>query len=116
MKPRARRPLPSRSRAAASSLAAALALCACASADDLAAARQSWRGATYDEVVKAWGPPTQSAVDSHSWVASSRAPGGAGGMLFGNCDRTMVFRDGRVVDGRWTGEPQVCAGYARPRR
>jgi hypothetical protein len=101
--------------AAARSVLAAAALCACATVDEAAAARQSWRGATYDEVVKAWGPPSHSAADSHSWVASSRAPGGAGGMLFGGCDRTVMFRDGRVVDERWSGEPQVCAGYARPR-
>jgi hypothetical protein len=29
------------------------------------------------------------------------------------CDRTLAFRDGRVVDGRWNGDPAYCTRFAR---
>jgi hypothetical protein len=78
---------------------------ACASTEgadaELAAARESWRGATYDQVLMAWGTPSQSAVDSHTWLSGGR------------CDRTLAFRGGRVVDERWSGDPGLCKSYAR---
>jgi hypothetical protein len=89
--------------------------------DGFTVLRESWRGASYDDVVRAWGPPSQSAKDSHSWLTEQRAPGGAGGMVFGaagtpaGCDRTLVFRDDRVVDARWTGDPGYCQRYLRRR-
>jgi hypothetical protein len=96
---------------------------------DLNAARESWRGATYDQVVAAWGPPAQSAKGSHTWLSEDRAPqaqrsgGGVGGMVFGapdgaaaRCERTLAFRDGRVLDASWTGNPEFCKRFARPRR
>ena len=97
------------------------ALAACASTDEFAAARQSWRGATYDQVVMAWGTPSQSSVDSHTWLSDDSAPriqgsgGGVGGMIFASarCDRTLAFRDGRVVDERWAGDPEYCKRFAR---
>ena len=102
---------------------AALAAAACASTDggDLAAARDSWRGATYDQVLMAWGTPSHSAKDSHTWLSDDKVPraqsagGGVGGMLYpaARCDRTLAFRDGRVVDGRWSGDPAFCQSYAR---
>lgn len=86
---------------------AVLAAAACASADgELATARESWHGATYDQVLMAWGTPSQSAVDSHTWLGGTRYPGA-------RCDRTLAFRDGRVVDGRWSGDPAFCQSYAR---
>jgi hypothetical protein len=103
-------------------LALAAAVAACASTDgELAAARDSWRGATYDQVLMAWGTPSQSSVDSHTWLSDDSAPrmpgssGGVGGMVFAaaRCDRTLAFRDGRVVDGRWNGDPEFCKRYAR---
>lgn len=92
-----------RTTGASSAVLAALALAGCASTDDeYAAARESWRGATYDEVVMAWGPPAMSSIDSHTWV--------------GGCNRTLAFRDGRVVDERWAGAPAQCSRYARRSR
>ena len=103
----------------------ALLLCACASMDsEFAAARESWRGATFDQVQMAWGPPSQSGKDSHTWLTSDeavpaqRSGGGAGGMVFGGgssarCDRTLAFRDGRVVDERWVGDAEFCKRFAR---
>jgi hypothetical protein len=99
----------------------ALAVVACASTnDELAAVRESWRGATYDQVLMAWGTPSQSSVDSHTWLSDESAPraqgsGGVGGMIFAaaRCDRTLAFRDGRVVDERWSGDPEFCKRFAR---
>ena len=87
---------------------AALAAVACASTDggELAAARESWLGATYDQVLMAWGTPSHSAKDSHTWLGGMRYPGA-------RCDRTLAFRDGRVVDGQWSGDPAFCQSYAR---
>jgi hypothetical protein len=105
---------------------------ACAAMDsELTRARESWRGATYDEVVAAWGPPARIANESHTWVSEDRVPqaqrsgGGAGGVLFGGsasdaaarCERTLVIRDGRVVrEGDWNGAPEYCKRFSRPRR
>ena len=104
---------------------AASAVVACASTDDeLAAARQSWRGATYDQVLMAWGTPSHSAKDSHTWLSGDgrqiqhSGGGGAGGVIFAapaRCDRTLAFRDGRVVDERWAGDAAACRLYARPK-
>jgi hypothetical protein len=104
------------------SLASLVALAACASTDgadqEFAATRASWRGATYDQVVMAWGTPSQSGVDSHTWLSDDnlRYSGtGVGGVLYpaARCDRTLAFRDGRVVDERWSGDPELCRQYAR---
>ena len=101
---------------------AALAAAACASTDgELAAARESWLGATHDQVLMAWGTPSHSAKDSHTWLSDDAVPrrqssgGGVGGMIYpaARCDRTLAFRDGRVVDGRWSGDPGFCQSYAR---
>jgi len=102
---------------------------ACAASHELTAARDSWRGATYEQVVAAWGPPAQSAKDSHTWRSEDRAPqaqrsgGGTGGVIFGapegaaaRCDRTLDFRDGRVLDQSWKGNPEFCKRFGRPRR
>ncbi len=110
----------------------AVALAACASLDaDLRAARGSWRGASFNEVVAAWGQPARSARDSHTWLSEDRPPergavspgAGAGGAIFGagssaapaRCDRTLAFRDGRAVDETWTGDPAFCKRFARRR-
>ena len=78
-----------RSRASWLLALAASAVAACASTtDELTAARESWRGATYDQVLMAWGTPSQSSVDSHTWLSDDSAPrvqgsgGGVGGMIF----------------------------------
>jgi hypothetical protein len=99
---------------------AASGIAACAVDNELTAARDSWRGATYEQVVAAWGPPAQSAKDSHTWRSDDMpqgqsAGGGAGGMIFAaaRCDRTLAFRDGRVVDERWSGDPEYCKRFER---
>ncbi len=109
-----------------------LALAACASLDaDLRAARESWRGASYGEVIAAWGQPARSARDSHTWLSEDRPPergavspgAGTGGAIFGagsqgaavRCNRTLAFRDGRAVDENWTGDPEFCKRFARRR-
>lgn len=123
---------------------AAIILVACATPDrDLAAARESWRGASYDEVVAAWGAPVTSAKDgaqeTYTWVsmdhvARGAGPGvgigigvgsgrgigvGVGGVIFGaggeqaRCDRTLVFREGRVADETWNGPAEYCQRFAR---
>jgi hypothetical protein len=116
---------------------------------ELKAARESWRGATYDEVLRLWGPPTRSVTasgqENHTWVTedriqrsgsgvhggvgvgvgSGRRSGvgvgiGVGGAIFNpsgeavRCDRTLVFREGRVVEEDWTGEPELCKRFRRP--
>jgi len=123
-------------------------LAACAALDpELTAVRESWRGATYDEVVAAWGPPTRivksGGQENHTWVTDDRMPRGgpdvyggvgvgvgvgrggvgvgvgSGGAIFGSsgepvrCERTLMFRDGRVADEDWTGEPEFCKRFAR---
>jgi hypothetical protein len=109
---------------------AASGVAACAAMDgELTAARESWRGATYDQVVAAWGPPARSAKNSHTWVTEERVPqaqrsgGGAGGMIFGGapggvaarCERTLVIQDARVVrEGEWSGVPEFCKRFRRP--
>lgn len=104
---------------------------ACAAMDsELAAARGSWRGATYDQVVAAWGPPTRNAKDSYTWLSEDRVPqaqrsgSGAGGVIFGGgpdavaarCERTLLIQDARVVRaGDWKGEREFCKRFARPK-
>ena len=111
-----------RSRASWPLVLAASAVAACAATDgELAAARESWRGATYDQVLMAWGTPSHSARDSHTWLSDdgvlqgARSGAGVGGVIFdaARCDRTLAFRDGRVVDERWTGDPAFCKRFAR---
>jgi hypothetical protein len=114
-------------------------------------ARESWAGATYDEVVRAWGPAARSAKladgsDVHTWVAeggpsyrSGPSVGfGIGGIGFGGggrstgvgvgasipigegsptpparCERTLTFRDGRLVGQSWIGADEVCSTFGR---
>lgn len=105
---------------------------ACTAMDtELSAARESWRGASYDEVVAAWGPPARKARDSYTWLSEDQLPraqrsgGGAGGVIFGaapestaaSCERTLLIQDARVVRaGDWSGTPEFCRRFARPKR
>jgi hypothetical protein len=101
-----------------------LLLTGCATTD----AELSWRGATYEELVAAWGAPSRSARDTQTWISADEAPqaqrsgsGGAGGAIFSgsptekvaHCERTMVFRDGRVADARWSGDRAFCKTFKR---
>ena len=100
---------------------ALLVVVGCAGDRELAAARDSWRGATYDQVVAAWGHPTKTVRDSYIWSAEApvhRSGGGAGGALFGAdtgpCERALVIQDRRVVRaGEWNGTPESCRRFAR---
>ena len=93
----------------------------CASDRELNAARDSWRGASYDQVVAAWGPPSKTVRDSHTWSSEPlvhRSGGGAGGALFGadtwGCERTLVIQDQHVVRaGDWNGTAESCRRFAR---
>lgn len=114
-----------------------LLLAGCASIEK---AKNSWQGAHYDEVISRWGAPYRSTklADGspvHTWVAEggySGGPassvgvfGGSGGIgvgtsiLFGGggapqrCERTLVFRNDRVVDQTWIGEPSLCSTFSR---
>jgi len=127
----------------------ALLLAACATTEK---AKESWVGASYDEVVRGWGAPLRSAKladgsDVHTWVAeggptytSGPTVGfGIGGFGIGGggrtstgvgvgasvpigsgsavpparCERTLTFRDGRLVEQSWIGQDEVCAGFGR---
>jgi hypothetical protein len=97
------------------------ALAGCASDRELNAARDSWRGASYDQVLAAWGAPANIVSDSHTWTSDPlvhRSGGGPGGALFGAeagpCERTLVIQDGRVASaGAWSGSRESCRRFAR---
>ena len=68
------------------------------------------------------GTPARSAGNSHTWIGDDRvergASGGAGAAIVradsaGRCERTLAFRDGRVVGEDWMGEPEFCKRFRR---
>jgi hypothetical protein len=122
-------------------------LVACATTEK---AKESWVGASYDEVVRAWGAPLRSAKladgsDVHTWVAEggptyqsgptvgfgigSFGMGGGRGTSVGvgasvpigqgsvappaRCERSLTFRDNRLVEQTWLGADEVCSGFGR---
>jgi hypothetical protein len=109
---------------------------------DFNAARDSWRDATYDEVVSRWGAASRSGVLSdgrmtYTWVSEGTVSRGSlfpsigigvgsGGFVLGTgvtlgsggyeqvrCERTLRFRGARVVDQTWYGEAEFCNGFRR---
>ena len=119
-----------------------LAGCASTPPVDITAARSSWQGATYDEVVRSWGVPVRSTKlqdgrDVYTWVSETVAPraafwpslgifGGSGGVGFGtgvtvgpgggelqHCERTLIFQKGRVVEQTWLGNSDFCSSFRR---
>jgi len=109
---------------------------------DVSAARSSWQGATYDEVVAVWGVPARSTRlsdgrDAYTWVSDSVVSrgflwpslgifGGRGGVGFGTgvtmgpgggefmrCERTLFFQNARVVDQTWQGPADYCGSFRR---
>jgi hypothetical protein len=118
-------------------------LSACANFErDVSDAKSTWLGANYDEVVLRWGTPTRRTELSegrhaYTWVsegAVSRGTlwpsigifGGSGGVGVGTgvtvgpgggelarCERTLVFRDGRVVEQTWQGSAEYCSTFRR---
>jgi hypothetical protein len=110
---------------------------------DLAEDKATWDNATYDEVVARWGQPVSGSAradgaEGRTWVSESvpyqsgpsvgfgvfgggRGSGAGIGVNvpFGSppaplrCERTLYFRDGRVIDQQWTGPADFCAGFRR---
>lgn len=122
----------------------ALFLLGCAGpGDEFAQARDSWEGATYDEVVLRWGTPARSAKltdgsNAYTWISQSVGTrervtpsigvgvgsGGAlgigTGVMFGSpdggsvrCERTLIFREGRVAEQAWQGPLKYCDAFRR---
>ena len=114
---------------------------------ELTEARDSWDGATYDEVVLRWGTPARSTKlsdgrDVYTWVSDSVGSrgsssvgfgigggrgGGVGigtGIMFGSgggepvarCERSLVFKDGRVDEQTWQGPAEYCRSFGRSAR
>jgi hypothetical protein len=120
-----------------------LAACATPGTPDFTPARESWQGARYDDVVAQWGAATRSTRiengdDVRTWVSeTSRGRGGpsvgfgifsggrgggvgiGAGVPFGGsadlvrCERTLVFREGRLIDQTWNGETDYCGTFRR---
>ena len=113
---------------------------------ELVEARDSWDGATYDEVVLRWGTPARSTKlsdgrDVYTWVSESVGSrgsvhpsigisGGSGGgigigtgIVFGSsggepvrCERTLIFKAGRVDEQTWEGPAGYCRSFGRSAR
>ncbi len=112
---------------------------------ELAEATGSWDGATYDEVVLRWGAPARSTKltdgrDVYTWVSESAGSrgssavgfgigsGGGGigigtGVMFGSgggepvrCERSLIFKAGRVEEQTWQGPAEYCRSFARSAR
>jgi hypothetical protein len=116
------------------------------SGGELNEARGSWDGATYDEVVLRWGTPVRSTKltdgrDVYTWVSESVGSrgsvhpsigisGGSGGgigigtgIMFGSgggepvrCERTLIFKNGRVDEQNWQGPAEYCRSFGRSAR
>ena len=122
-------------------LAALLAGCASSPAA-VDGAASSWAGASYDDAVARWGTPARSTAlsdgrEAYTWISEGSARrgtiwpsigifGGSGGVGVGagatvgpggmglvRCERTLIFRDRRVVDQHWQGDPDYCSGFRR---
>ena len=121
-------------------LALALAIVAgCATIADVDKAKASWHGATYDEVVTSWGQPASQTTlrtgfrgtrgsrrvpDMEAQVGAYGGSGGGGvgislplpgmgGTVSGHCQRTLSFKDGRVVGPSLAGNDAVLQ-YLHP--
>ena len=120
-----------------------LAGCASTPEGDIPSARNSWNGATYDQVVSSWGTPVRSTKmtdgrDVYTWVSETVTPrtsffpslgifGGSGGVGIGTgvtmgggaaselqrCERTLIFQNGVVADQTWQGPADYCTSFRR---
>ena len=113
-----------------------------ATGGDLHETRDSWSGAVYDDVVARWGAADRHTILAdggyvYMWQSEGPPPrarlypsigifGGSGGLGVGtgvaigggggelvHCHRTLVFRNGRVVDQTWQGDPAYCENFRR---
>jgi hypothetical protein len=120
----------------------AVLLAGCATSPELGEATDSWYGATYDEVVLRWGTAVRSTKlndgrDVYTWVSESSGTraraqpsvgigfgsGGVGigtGVMFGasggepqRCERTLIFKAGRVDEQNWQGPAEYCKTFRR---
>jgi hypothetical protein len=108
---------------------------------DVNGARNSWDGARHEEVVAQWGVPVRNATqadgrESYTWVSEGMVSSGPGfpfaifgsnrgvgvGTVFGGgpgsselarCERTLIFRDGSVVEQTWQGHARYCSTFRR---
>jgi hypothetical protein len=123
-------------------LSALALLAGCATPADVDRAKASWQGATYEEVVAMWGQPVsetalEGGLQGYTWISQSGGYGGygssvgvfggsggggvgislplpgMGGTVSGSCQRTLGFKDGRVVDQIWQGTTQYCSIFSR---
>jgi hypothetical protein len=89
-------------------VALAVLLTACVTAKDMEEAEQSWFGASYEDVLRAWGAPHRSTKtpdgrDWHTWVAEGGPqPGSSVGFGIGGMN---VGRGGGVGVGVGMGVP-----------
>lgn len=118
-------------------------LAACAAPGDTAGPDTGWSGASYDDVVRAWGTPARSTklsdgANVYTWVSEGvgtrgrvsptvgigvSSGGGVGigtGVMFGSsggepvrCERTLIFREGRVAEQNWQGPAEYCSTFRR---
>ncbi len=121
----------------------ALFLAGCAATGETTGPESGWAGATYDDVVRAWGTPARSTKLSdgsnvYTWVSenvgsrgrvspsigigvgSGGAVGIGTGVMFGSsggepvrCERTLIFRQGRVAEQKWQGPAEYCNSFHR---
>jgi hypothetical protein len=126
------------------SVAATLLLAGCALwSSGNTAARDTWQGASYEEVVARWGAPVRStsfndgrlvytwfsagvAQRSPVWPSIGVSAGSGMGVGIGvgvsagasrevpvSCERTLIFRDYRVVEQSWQGPADFCGEFRR---
>jgi hypothetical protein len=118
-------------------------LAACAATGETAGPETGWNGASYDDVVRAWGTPARSTrlsdgASVYTWVSEGvgsrgrvspsvgigvSSGGGVGigtGVMFGSgggepvrCERTLIFREGRVAEQNWQGPAEYCGTFHR---
>jgi hypothetical protein len=114
----------------------------CAAPGETVGPESGWNGAIYDDVVRAWGTPARSTQltdgsNVYTWVSDSVGErgrvspsvgigiggGGVGigtGVMFGSgggepvrCERTLIFREGRVAEQKWQGPAEYCNTFRR---
>ena len=121
----------------------AVLLAGCVTGGELTEVRDSWQDASFDEVVLRWGTPVRSTKltdgsDVYTWMSESSVSrggvspsigigvGSGGGVSFGTgvmfrsgggepvrCERTLIFKDGRVEEQTWQGPDEYCRDFRR---
>jgi len=98
-------------------------------------ARKSWDGARYEDVASQWGAHTRSAKlpdgqIAHTWVSPTARVGIFGGSGGGGaaasfplpgmgsdpqkqCERTLTFKDGYVIQQAWAGTDEFCSPFKK---